>query len=128
MGLHDRRGTVDVHYQSGQEVAFAVDKPERGIVGADEFERVAELPSLAETFAVEIGIDRAILEGKDADGDAPYLGVPDAEELVLRGIDGRFVAFFYAFAVDVFNMMDGTGEDPRRPRGGNASGILLCRA
>ena len=105
--------SIDIDDQSGQEVAFAVDEPESGVVGADEFQRVAELPSLAEAFAVEIGIDGAILEGKDADGDAACLGVPDAEELVLRRIDGSLVAFFYALAVGVFNMIDGAGEYPR---------------
>ena len=31
---------------------------------------------------------------------------------MLRGIDGRLVAFFYAFAAGVLDMMDGAGEDP----------------
>ena len=55
---------------------------------------------------------KAVLSGR-TDGDAACLGVPDAEELVLRRIDGSLVAFFYALAVGVFNMIDGAGEYPR---------------
>ena len=105
--------SIDIDDQSGQEVAFAVDEPESGVVGADEFQVTAQLPCLAKAFSVKSLIDGTFLEGKDADGDAPCLGMADAEELVLRRIDGSLVAFFYALAVGVFNMIDGAGEYPR---------------
>ncbi len=95
VGLKHRRRAIDIDHESGEEVAFAVDKAIGGIVGAHKTEGLAEAESFLKASAIEVGVDRlAFAECEHSHGYGADLKMPGAYDSAVGGFDAHEVAFF----------------------------------
>ena len=108
VGLKDGGRTIDVHHQAGEEIALAVHEPECVVVVAAQAQGAAHPPSVTETRGVESGVDAAVGEIEDADGDGADLPVSDADDAAVGGLDTHQVALLQPLG----NGCQRAGEDP----------------
>lgn len=114
VALDDGRRAVDVHHQSRQGVAFAVDEAVAGRHGVvRERERAAYVVGHGDAAVPPRLVDRFAFEREHAHGDRAHLVVALGDEFARAGVDldkGSFGEIGLLLGLDV---VDGPRENPR---------------
>ena len=109
VGLHHGSVAVDVHHQTGQEVALTVHQAKGGVILAAQAQGSAQGPRLQQRLVVEVGVDYAVAEREDAHGDGADLEVAHAHDATI----GREHAHHLSFLHIGGHGGEGAGEHPR---------------
>ncbi len=114
VALDDGHRAVDIHDQSREPVAFAVDEAVTVRVGVvREPERAPHVVGHGDAPVPPVLVDRFLVECKHTHGDRADLVVSQGDEIARAGIyfdQGAFRDFRFVFGLDV---VDGARENPR---------------
>ena len=73
VGLHHSGGAIDVHHQSGQEIALTMDKTEGIVVFSLQAQRLSHTVSVSQSLLIEGLINRCVVKGEHSHCDAANL-------------------------------------------------------
>ena len=96
MGLYHSCFAINIHNQSGQEVAFAMHQPVGIIVGAVEAKRATQCQCLGESTCEKVLIDYRVAKVEDTHRNATYLVMPHPYKAMVGTLYGYHIPLLYA--------------------------------
>ena len=95
MGLHHGCSAINVDYQAGQKVAFAMHQSESIVIRSEQSKCLPHFVGFGEAAKEKVAVDFRIVEGKNAHGNAPYLEMAVTNKVALMVVNRNQITFFH---------------------------------